>query len=272
MAKIPILAIPDFSQPFVLEIDALGHGIGAMLLHNDRRLAFFNQALLPTSRLKSVYERELMVVFNAIQKWRHYLLDHKFIVRKDQRSLKFLLLQRMVSPDYHKWLCKLLGYDFDIEYKPGFANRLVDALSRVPSQSTLLSLSVPQEVHLAGLDKELQSDPLLSQIRQALSLGQPTKHGYSLIQGRLYYHNRLALPPPSKFIPLILHECHDSPTGGHSGVLKTLKRAPASLYWPGMKHQIQSYVAACPVCQQNKYSTLSLSGLLQPLSIPQQVW
>ena len=113
----------------------------------------------------------------------------------------------MVSPDYQKWLYKLLGYDFDIEYKLGFANRVADVLSRVPYQSTLLSLSVPQEVHLADIDKELQSDPLLSQIRQALSLGQPIKHGYSLIQGQLYYHNRLVLPPTSKFIPLILHEC-----------------------------------------------------------------
>ena len=55
----------------------------------------------------------------------------KIIVRTNQRSLRFLLLQRMVSPDYQKWLCKLLEYDFDIEYKPSFTNKAANALSWV---------------------------------------------------------------------------------------------------------------------------------------------
>ena len=50
----------------------------------------------------------------------------------------------------------------------------------------------------------------------------------------------------------------NSPIGGQSGVLKTLKRVSASLYWEGMKHTVQNYVAKCIVCQQNKYSTLAI--------------
>ena len=70
----------------------------------------------------------------------------------------------MVSPNYQQWLCKLLGYDFDIEYKPGLAKKAVDALSRVPAQSTLLSLSLPCVLQLTKPDKELASDPVLSQL------------------------------------------------------------------------------------------------------------
>ena len=99
-------------------------------------------------------------------------------------------------------------------------------------------------------------------------LGQPSKPRYSLIQERLYYRNKLVLPTSSTLIPLIMYECHDSPSRGHFRVLKTLKRISVI----GMKHTIQSYVAACPVCQRNKYSTLSPNSLLQPLPIPHHIW
>ena len=96
-----------------------------------------------------------MAMVSAIQKWRHYLLGRRFTVRTDQRNLKFLLLQREGSFDYQKWLYKLLGYDFDIKYKSGFANWVVDALSRVLAQLRLLSLSIPHMLKPEELDKEI---------------------------------------------------------------------------------------------------------------------
>lgn len=80
------------------------------------------------------------------------------------------------------------------------------------------------------------------------------------------------VPPKSDLTLKILQEFHDSPCGGHSGVLRTCKRIAPLFYWPSMRKQIMEYIAACTVCQKNKATTSSPAGLLQPLPIPHQVW
>lgn len=71
----------------------------------------------------------------------------------------------------------------------------------------------------------------------------------------------------------LLGEYHDnSPLTGHDGDFKTYQRLAQEWYWPGMQRQNQQYVRVCTVCQQNKVSSLSLAGLLQPLPIPTSVW
>jgi hypothetical protein len=43
----------------------------------------------------STYEKELFTLVIAIQKWRPYLLGQSFVVKTDQQSLKFLLMQKV---------------------------------------------------------------------------------------------------------------------------------------------------------------------------------
>jgi hypothetical protein len=112
MTTPPVLVLPDFSKPFLIECDASREGIGVVLMQGGKPLAYFNQGLKGKSLLLSTYENELLPLMLFVQKWRHYLLGHRFKVKTDQQALKYLLEQRIRALAQQKWVSKLLGFDF----------------------------------------------------------------------------------------------------------------------------------------------------------------
>jgi len=129
MCSTAVLALLDFTKSFVIECDALGTGIGAVLMQEGRPLSFTNQQLSGRNLGQSTYEREMMAILHAVETWRSYLLGRRFQIRTDHHSLKYFLEQRLSSPQQNKWLAKMLGYDYEIIYKKVKDNRVADALS-----------------------------------------------------------------------------------------------------------------------------------------------
>ncbi|EXC02267.1 Transposon Ty3-I Gag-Pol polyprotein [Morus notabilis] len=272
MTEIPVLALPDFSQPFMVESDASGFGVGAVLIQQQRPITYFSQVLSARAHAKSVYERELMAIVLAIQKWRPYLLGRHFLVHTDKKSLKFLLEQRLVSVEHQRRLCKLLGYDFEIQYKLGPENSVADALLRQQAGLVLMVMTTLMVLDIEELQRQVKVDLELNKTIEGLLAGTHSSMGFTLQRGHLLYKGRLVVPPKSPLIPILLREFHSSKIGGHSGVLKTYKRLALEFFWRRMRKDVESFMAACAVCQQHKTSTLSLAGLLQPLPIPNRVW
>lgn len=70
----------------------------------------------------------------------------------------------------------------------------------------------------------------------------------------------------------LFREAHDSLTGGHSGIDRTLNTLQQRFYWPRMKASVKSYIKACDTCQRVKPSNSKPIGLLKPLAVPEGRW
>lgn len=268
----PVLALPDFSKSFTIETDASGLGMGAVLTQDKHPIAFLSKAFSPKNQALSVYDKEMRAILYAVDKWRPYVLGRPFTIITDHQTLKHLLDQRITTPSQHKCLAKLLGYDYKIEYRAGHLNTVPDVLSRRPELCSILAISAPIFDSIHHIEQACLRDAEAVTITEALRHSQPTPKGFSLVNNRLMYKSKIFVPKTSDWRAKLLHEFHSSLQAGHSGYLRTYVRLSRSFAWPGMRKAIKEFVASCDQCQRQSYETIHPPGLLQPLSVPEQVW
>jgi hypothetical protein len=274
MCTAPVLTTPDFTKTFIVECDASGNGIGAVLMQEGRPLAFESRPLKGRDLHKPIYEKEMMAILRALKKWCPYLIGRHFKVKTDHDSLKYFLEQRLSSVLQQKWVTKILGYDFEIVYKKGKKNVLADALSRKDEdvEAFLCAISIIQPDWIIEARDEWKNDEKVWTLIQRLQQDSSASDTFTWKNDSLWYKDRLYLCKNSQLKQKVLLELHTSPVGGHSGFLKTYHRVKKDFFWDGLKTNVQRFVAECVVCQQNKVETIKTPGLLQPLSIPSQHW
>ena len=98
-------------------------------MQNKRPIAFLSQAF-GVKNMLSIYEKELLALVTAMSKWRHCLEGHHFMIKTYHQSLEYLLEQKVTTSMQQKWLTKLLELSYEIQYKVGSENTVVDCLSR----------------------------------------------------------------------------------------------------------------------------------------------
>ncbi|XP_044491199.1 uncharacterized protein LOC123215247 [Mangifera indica] len=125
----------------------------------------------------------------------------------------------------------MLGFDFDIVYKPRCENKAADALSRKPmEEGELKAIMFVVPTGADGIQEEVMKDEKLRGIIQELLRGTITHAGYELRKGNLMYKRCMVVPKNSRLVQLFLLEFHSSPIGGHFGFFLTYKKISSILY------------------------------------------
>ena len=183
------------------------------------------------------------------------------------------------------WLELFKDYDCIIDYHPGKANVMADALSRkIISALTLKDYDwrlAPDRALLAQLRAILdlkqmivnaqKDDAKLQEIVQFISTGDKTDYAID-VSGGLLYKSRLCVPNIMDLRKKIFYESHNIVFTMHLRGNKMYQDMKQYYWWRGMKNDIFEYVSKCLMCQQVKAEHQVPSGLLNPLPIPHWKW
>ena len=290
LVSAPVLALPDEKGDFVIYSDASLKGLGCVLMQHGKVIAYASRQLKTHEQKYPTHDLELAAIVFALKIWRHYLYGEKCEIYTDHKSLKYIFTQKELNMRQRRWLELIKDYDCTINYHPGKANVVADALSRKERLKQMIeSKELIKEFEKLELEVSMSkatSDrlytmtfqpELLDKIRKCQehmmeqdkeSLKGEESRSQKDDKGILRFSSRIWIPNVTELKKEILQDAHSSTYSIHPGSTKMYQDLKKNFWWPGMKREIAEWVNKCDTCQRVKAEHQRPSGLLQPLEIP----
>ncbi|GJV83460.1 putative reverse transcriptase domain-containing protein [Tanacetum coccineum] len=263
-----ILALPQGAENFIVYCDASHKGLGAVLMQNEKVIAYASRQLKIHEKNYTTHDLELGAVVFALKIWRHYLYGTKCTVFTDHKSLQHILDQKELNMRQRRWLELLSDYDCEIRYHPGKANVVADALSRkerikplrVRALVMTIGLDLPKQILNAQTEAQkpenLKNEDVGGMIRKDI----PKEKLEPRADGTLCLNGRSWLPCYGDLRTVIMHESHKSKYSIHPGSDKMYQDMKKLYWWPNMKADITTYVSKCLTCAKVKAKHQRPSG------------
>ena len=297
LTSAPILVVPERGVGYSVYCDASREGLGCVLMQRGKVVAYGSRQLKTHERNYPTHDLELAAIIFALKSWRHYLYGEKFEVFSDHKSLKYLFSQKELNLRQRRWMEHLEDYDFELQYHPGKANVVADALSRKPASLASLAIEEWKMMKHLGFFALHCED-----IREGVTLCNLTVHSTLSTRvveaqqmdeeartfrakflngeapmGWMIHTDQSVRFQGKLFVPLscrdeILREFHHSPLAVHPGGTKMYHDLRRQFWWSGMKRDVANFVSKCLTCQQVKAEHQRPAGELQPLPVAEWKW
>nr|GEW26669.1 retrotransposon protein, putative, Ty3-gypsy subclass [Tanacetum cinerariifolium] len=108
----PTLALPEGSKNFIGYCNASHKGLGAVLMQNEKVIAYASRQLKIHEKNYTTHDLELGAVMFALKIWRHCLYWTKYTMYTYHYSLQHILDQKELNMRQHLRLELLSDYDF----------------------------------------------------------------------------------------------------------------------------------------------------------------
>ena len=143
----PILSFPDFSKPFLLEMDASGKGLGAVLSQKQSNgryhpIAYASHIMNETEQRYHSNKQEFLALKWAVTEQFHEYLSpygknrNEFVVHTDNNPLTYIFSTANLDAAEQRWVAHLASYNFTLEYQKGKDNTVTDFLSHMDDRLT----------------------------------------------------------------------------------------------------------------------------------------
>jgi len=294
----PVLVLPRPEEPYEVYCDASYQGLGCVLMQHKQVVAYASRQLKIHEKNYPTHDLELAAIVFALKVWRHYLYGCRFEVFSDHKSLKYLFDQKELNIRQRRWMEFIKDYDFSLQYHPGKANVVADALSRKRAHLSAVSvkglellekfrdldLNLDSSTGMIycgminvnnGLMNEIrvlqETDQVIQEKRKMIESGKESEFKVGL-DNIVRCKERICVPDNAELRKTILDESHKSKLSTHPGATKMYQDLKQKFWWPGMKKQVAEYVASCLTCQKAKVEHQKPAGLLQSLDVPKWKW